>query len=220
MLKKFLIILIGLFVFVTSASMGNHLKDVLNTEKESNLKELSVQMDEKLTQLAEQSKELEKLEIQDSIFWVKNLLIEEVHNYIKSVAPKSKMSATNIVNQCLSENYDITLLLCQGHLETRFGTLGRNVFGFYGKRYSHPDSAVSDYLKLMKTKFIINRTTEELLRENVNWEKNRRVKYAENPNYGRQLTQIRNNIIQNTKIKTLADSVSSMLSRNISEEDV
>ena len=220
MLRKCLIILIGLFVFVTSASMGNHLKDVLNTEKESNLKELAVQMDEKLTQLAEQSKELEKLKVQDSIFWVKNLLIEEVHNYIKSVAPRTKMSATNIVNQCLAEDYDITLLLCQRYLETHFGTTGRNVFGLYGKRYSHPDSAVSDYLKLMKTKFIINRTTEELLRENVNWENNRKVRYAENPNYGRQLTQIRNNIIQNTNIKTLADSISNMLSRNFIEEDV
>ena len=200
--------------------MGNHLKDVLNTEKESELMELTVQMDEKLTQLAEQSKELEKLEVQDSIFWLKNLLIEEVHNYIKSVAPKSRMSATNIVNQCIEEDYDITLLLCQGHLETHFGTTGRNVFGLYGKRYSHPDSAVSDYLRLMKSKFIINRTTEELLRENVNWEHNRKVKYAGNPNYGRQLTQIRNNIIQNTNIKTLSDSISNMLSRCIIEEDV
>jgi flagellum-specific peptidoglycan hydrolase FlgJ len=208
MLKKFLIILMGLFVFVTSASMGNHLKEVLDTEKESELMVLTEQLKQKVSELEEQKRLLEK---EDSIFFLKNLLIEEVHNYITSVAPRTRMSATNIVNQCLSEEYDITLLLSQGHLETHFGTSGRNVFGLYGKRYSHPDSAVSDYISLMKRKFIINRTTEQLLAENVNWEHNRRVRYAGNPNYGRQLTQIRNNMLRTTEIKTLSDSISKLI---------
>lgn len=186
-----------LFVFVTSASMGNHLKEVLDTEKESELMILKEQMKQKVSELEKQKRLLKK---EDSIFFLKNLLIEEVHNYITSVAPRTRMSATNIVNQCLSEEYDITLLLSQGHLETHFGTSGRNVFGLYGKRYSHPDSSVSDYISLMKRKFIINRTTEQLLAENVNWEYNRRVRYAGNPNYGRQLTQIRNNMLRTTEI--------------------
>lgn len=55
---------------------------------------------------------------------------------------------------------------------------------------------------------------ELVLEENhrfVNWEHNRRVCYAGNPNYGRQLTQIRNNMLQTTEIKTLSDSIRKLI---------
>ena len=100
----------------------------------------------------------------ESVLILRENLISEVDGYIHSVAPRSKMSATNIIDICLQYEYDITMLLCQGHLETHFGTTGRNVFGIVGKRYTHPDQAVQDYVKLMSSKYIINRSTEEVLR--------------------------------------------------------
>ena len=139
----------------------------------------------------------------DSVLIIKESLVSEVSDYIRSVAPRSKMSALNIVDICIEHNYDITLLLCQGHLETHFGTAGRNVFGIVGQRYSHPDDYVQSYVNLMKSKYIINRTTEQLLAANVNMEKNRAAKYAGNPEYGKLLTDIRKDILNNTNIMPL-----------------
>jgi hypothetical protein len=145
--------------------------------------------------------------LKDSAMVLKHALITEVHQYIKGVAPRSRMSATNIVDLCLDNNFDITLLLCQGHLETHFGTSGRNVFGIVGQRHSHPDSYVEPYINLMQKRYIINRTTEQLLASNVCIEGNPRAKYAGNPNYGRELTGIRKDIIRKTNIKTLFDDL-------------
>ena len=139
----------------------------------------------------------------DSVLIIKENLVSEVGDYIKSVAPRSKMSALNIVDICIEHDYDITLLLCQGHLETHFGTAGRNVFGIVGQRHSHPDKYVQGYVDLMKSKYIIDRTTEQLLAANVNMEKNRTAKYAGNPQYGKLLSGIRKDILNNTNIMPL-----------------
>lgn len=148
----------------------------------------------------------------DSVLIIKESLVSEVSDYIRSVAPRSKMSALNIVDICIEHNYDITLLLCQGHLETHFGTAGRNVFGIVGQRYSHPDDYVQSYVNLMKSKYIINRTTEQLLAANVNMEKNRAAKYAGNPEYGKLLTGIRKDILNNTNIMPLFRQLQSLRS--------
>ena len=55
----------------------------------------------------------------------------------------------------------------------------------------------------MSSKYIINRSTEEVLRAGVNMENNKKAKYAGNPNYGRELTGIRNNILKSTNILKL-----------------
>lgn len=142
--------------------------------------------------------------MQDSADKLKDSLINEVGRYIKKVAPRSKMTAHNIVNQCLDSEYDISLLLSQAHLETHFGSCGsHNVFGIVGKRYKHPDHAVVDYISLMSSKYIVNRTPEELISSNFTMENNRRAKYAGNPNYGRLIGNVRNNIINNTDIHNI-----------------
>lgn len=146
----------------------------------------------------------------DSVQVIKDSLVGEVHSYIKNVAPRSRMTAENIIEHCLEYDFDITLLLSQGHLETHFGTTGRNVFGIYGKRYSHPDKAVPDYLELMTQRFIINRTTEDLLNSGFTWENNRRAKYASNPNYCAEIKRIRREIINNTNIMQLYETLRSM----------
>ena len=145
--------------------------------------------------------------LQDSAKVLKHALITEVHQYIKGVAPRSRMSATNIVELCLDNNFDITLLLCQGHLETHFGTSGRNVFGIVGQRHTHPDSYVEPYINLMQRRYIIKRSTEQLLASNVCIEGNPRARYAGNPNYGRELTGIRRDIIRKTNIKSLFEDL-------------
>lgn len=147
---------------------------------------------------------------EDSIAIIKDSLVTEVQSYIRSIAPRSKMTAEHIIEKCLDYDYDITLLLSQGHLETRFGTLGRNVFGLYGKSYKHPDSAVVDYLDLMTRKFIINRTPEELIASGFTWENNRKARYAENPNYSSQIRKIRNDMIQKTEIYNLYQTLQTL----------
>lgn len=145
--------------------------------------------------------------LQDSAKVLKHALITEVHQYIKGVAPRTRMSATNIVELCLDNNFDITLLLCQGYLETHFGTSGRNVFGIVGQRHSHPDSYVEPYINLMQRRYIIDRSTEQLLASNVCIEGNPRARYDGNPNYGRELTGIRRDIIRKTNIKSLFEDL-------------
>lgn len=158
--------------------------------------------------------------MQDSADKLKDSLITEVDRYIRNVAPRSKMNADNIVNQCIDAEYDISLLLSQAHLETHFGSCGsHNVFGIYGKRYKHPDHAVEDYISLMTSKYIINRTPEELIRSNFTMENNRRAKYAGNPNYGKEIGNIRKNIINNTEIHNIWVSMMDML-RQLSEFEV
>ena len=140
---------------------------------------------------------------EDSIAIIKDSLVAEVNSYIKSAAPRSRMTAEHIIDKCLEYDYDITLLLSQGYIESRFGTLGRNVFGLYGKSYKHPDHAVVDYLDLMTRKFIINRSPDELISSGFTWENNSRAKYAENPNYSNEIRKIRNSMIKKTEIHTL-----------------
>lgn len=145
--------------------------------------------------------------LHDSATRLRDSLITEVDCYIKWVAPRSRMTGENIVDNCLENSYDISLLLSQAHLETHFGTSSRNVFGIVGQRHSHPDEYVPHYITLMTSKYIIKRTPEQLIRSNFSMENNRRAKYAENPNYGREVGNIRRNIIENTDIHNIWLSV-------------
>ena len=51
-------------------------------------------------------------------------LINEVDSYIKKFAPKSEMTGTNIVNLCLTYDFDIPLALSQFHIESHFASYG------------------------------------------------------------------------------------------------
>ena len=159
----------------------------------------------------EQIKERPESEIiTDSFLQVKDNLIEEVALYINKNAPKSRMSAVNIVELCLKNEFDISLLMSQAHQETHFGTTGRNVFGIYGKRYAHPDSAVLDYINLIKSRYIINRSTEEFIASGMTYENNRKAKYAGDPNYPHRIHVLRSNIVSNTNIYTLYNNLLSL----------
>lgn len=123
----------------------------------------------------------------------------EVNNYIKAVAPTSKLNALNLIDLCSSYNVDLRLALVQGHVESHFGTKGtaaktnsvfnvgaydghsanrqkRNGFGF-----EHPDESVEPYLKLLTSSYLVNgRTENDLLYKFVNVHG---MRYASNTKY-------------------------------------
>ena len=143
--------------------------------------------------------------LKDSVEQIKGDLIDEVDEYISFMAPKSKMSAEHIVEQCIEMDFDITLLLSQGLQETRFATCGsKNCFGLAGKKYKNLNDAVDDYISLMKRKYIINRTTDQLLESNICMENNRHTFYSGNPPaYSKKIRSIRNKIIESTEIQDM-----------------
>ena len=144
----------------------------------------------------------------DSIENVKSDLIGEVSGYIRKYAPKSRMRAANIVEQCLEKDFDLPLLLSQAHQETHFATCGsNNCFGLKNrKRYTHPDQCVEDYISLMQRRYIINRTVDEALKSNLRLERGRGY-YSESPTYSKIISGLRNNIIRDTRIAILVDSI-------------
>lgn len=123
----------------------------------------------------------------------------EVNNYIKTVAPTSKLDALNLIDLCSLYKVDLRLAIVQGHVESHFGTKGtaaktnsvfnvgaydghsagkqrRNGFGF-----DHPDDSVEPYLQLLTTKYLINGKTEtDLLYKFVNMHG---MRYASNAKY-------------------------------------
>lgn len=123
----------------------------------------------------------------------------EVDNYIKAVAPTSKLNALNLIDLCSLYDVDLRLALVQGHVESHFGTKGtaaktnsvfnvgaydghsanrqkRNGFGF-----KHPDDSVEPYLQLLTTSYLVNgRTENDLLYKFVNVHG---MRYASNTKY-------------------------------------
>lgn len=144
------------------------------------------------------------------------LLITEVDNYIKQVAPTSKLSGKIIVDNCLKYNIDIIFVLAQGQAESHFGTKGtakytNSVFnvGAYnghsantqrknGFGFNHPDESVEPYILLLINNYLVNKTTNDLLYNYVN---KYNMRYASNPEYEKFLRNIYNNINKKTNIK-------------------
>ena len=144
----------------------------------------------------------------DTLRSMKTDLIAKVNGYIKGVAPRSKMSGENIVDLCIKHDFDITLLLAQGHLETHFGTYSNSCFGVSGRRHRHrhPDDSVEEYIILMKQSYISRRTTEQALAANMNKEGSKKFFYSESSNYGKTVAGIRRKIIKRTDLKNIFDN--------------
>lgn len=98
-------------------------------------------------------------------------LVTEVDNYIKQVAPESKLNPDFLVRKCLEYKTDIIFVLAQALLESHFGTRGKaaetnsvwNV-GTYDDgqilyRYNDPNESLEPYLKLINEKYLINITS-------------------------------------------------------------
>lgn len=148
-------------------------------------------------------------------YWdYKCALVNEVQNYIEQVAPASNLRGYAIVEECEKYNVDICFVLAQGEIESHFGTKGiasklNSVFnvGIYDDktaetvdrkyRFDYVNESIEPYLKLLTTKYLINKTEEELLIKFVDINNKR---YASNPNYEVMLSAKYKSISENTKI--------------------
>lgn len=148
----------------------------------------------------------------DSIISIKTELIAEINKYMSLNSRRPKMSAEYIVSVCEDKNFDICLLLSQAQLESSFGARmsGNSCFGVISRKYKNTDDAIDDYVRIMQTYYIIDRTPEELIKSNFRMETNKKAKYAGNPAYGSLIMGIRNGLIKKTKIHDLFQDLISM----------
>lgn len=125
---------------------------------------------------------------------------------LEYISQTSKVSCTdkrtiakNIIYKALENNIDICFILAQGTIETNLGTNGigrtkKSLFGIY-KTYKSYEECIDDYVKLLKTKYLVGgKTHHHLMKKYVNKNGHR---YAGNMKYERMLkekyTEIRNN---------------------------
>lgn len=134
----------------------------------------------------------------------KGLLVDEIDNYIKKVAPTSNINSRILFELCDEYNIDVKFVLAQGHIESHFGTKGLalktnsvfNVFAYDGKsydqickkgKYSHPDHSIKPYLELLVNDYMVDGKNEyDLLDEFVNKNGDR---YASADDYERKLNR-------------------------------
>ena len=99
-------------------------------------------------------------------------------------------------------------MLAQTQLETSFGKAGigrtssrHSLFGVEKRHYSNYVEAINDYVKLLKTSYLVKgRTEQNLLKNYVN---KGGYRYATNPNYEVSVRKYYNTICNVTKIKSL-----------------
>lgn len=140
---------------------------------------------------------------------IKNELIDEVEAYIFGNFPKThKVIPASIVENGLEHEIDILFMMAQTQLETQFGTLGagressrRSLFGVAVRRYSDYDSAIEDYIAILKKSYLTKGRTEQHLMRN--YTTTRGGRYASNPTYEVELRRTYNDIARKTKIKDL-----------------
>lgn len=186
-------------LFLFSVSMIGIKPSPLTTNKKINIDEVN--------------KECNKYDF----FFKKNELINSVNKYIKSVAPKSELSGEIVVELCLKYDVDLVFVLAQGKIESHFGTKGLanktnsvwNVGSFDGATYSKvskknkyetPNHSTEPYLKLLTSNYLVNKTTNDLLKKFVN--KNNK-RYATSLLYEKELNYVYNKINKHTDIGKL-----------------
>lgn len=162
--------------------------------------------------------EIDQLKEYELKYWeTKVQLVDEVQNYINTVAPTSNLRACILVDACEKYNIEVKFALAQGELESHFGTKGlasktNSVWNvgaydghFYSKimgtyKYSHPNESIEPYLKLLYEKYLTNEVEEGLLRNFVDHNGNR---FASDKNYEERLKYKYKYISNNTQIDSL-----------------
>lgn len=199
-IKNELKLRVGTLILVATGlfAIGSCMQSNASEEHHDNEKALA-------NQIAREKFQKDSLMIEDKLSSAYDSLVFQIDGYIKKISPKSKMSAKNIADLSIEHSYDIPLLLAQAHLESRFGTHtgGTNsVFGVIRRKFSHPDESVEDYIKLMKSRYLVTRTPEEALAKGMTLE-NGGGRYAEDPQYCYKIRKIRNAILRDWKIHEL-----------------
>ena len=162
--------------------------------------------------------EIDQLKEYELKYWeTKAQLVDEVQNYINTVAPTSNLRACILVDACEKYNIEVKFALAQGEIESHFGTKGlasktNSVWNvgaydghFYSKimgtyKYSHPNESIEPYLKLLYEKYLTNEVEEGLLSNFVDHNGNR---FASDKNYEERLKYKYNYIGNNTQIDSL-----------------
>ena len=162
--------------------------------------------------------EIDQLKEYELKYWeTKAQLVDEVQNYINTVAPTSNLRACVLVDACEKYSIEVKFALAQGELESHFGTKGlasktNSVWNvgaydghFYSKimgtyKYSHPNESIEPYLKLLYEKYLTNEVEEGLLRNFVDHNGNR---FASDKNYEERLKYKYKYISNNTQIDSL-----------------
>lgn len=145
----------------------------------------------------------------------KQLLVQEINQYINKKFPKSQLGAEVIVEKCVEHNFDPVFLLAQGVIESGLGTAGmarksksvwnvgasdgasiQRIAGKY--KYKTMDDAVEPYILLVKKKYKGNKSFSELMNRYVTLKGKHR--YAQDPNYERTLKNQYKVISNQTKI--------------------
>ena len=157
-------------------------------------------------------------------YWdYKCALVNEVQNYINSVAPSSNLRGYAVVEECEKYGIDVCFVLAQGEIESHFGTKGiasklNSVFnvGIYdGKtieeinnkyKFDYPNESIEPYLKLLIDRYLVNKTEDDLMRKFVDINNKR---YASNPNYEIMISERYKFIVDNTKIAEYHDMMKS-----------
>ena len=162
--------------------------------------------------------EIDQLKEYELKYWeTKAQLVDEVQNYINTVAPTSNLRACILVDACEKYNIEVKFALAQGEIESHFGTKGlasktNSVWNvgaydghFYSKimsvyKYSHPNESIEPYLKLLYEKYLTYETEIGLLKNFVDHNGNR---FASDKNYEERLRYKYKYISNNTQIDSL-----------------
>ena len=147
-------------------------------------------------------------------------LINEVDNYIKSIASQSSLDGYVIVEECMNNGIDICFVLAQGEQESHFGTAGLarrtnsvfNVYAFDGQshdeisekgKYKNTNYSVAPYIELLKNDYLVDGKTEYDLMDGQYINKNG-ARYASSETYEKSLLDKYTKIRQRTKIDSLS----------------
>ena len=157
-------------------------------------------------------------------YWdYKCALVNEVQNYITQVAPSSNLRGYAIVEECEKYGVDICFVLAQGEVESHFGTKGiasklNCVFnvGVYDNktveqvesqyRFDYPNESIEPYLKLLTTRYLVNKLETNLMQKFVDVNGKR---YATDPEYEVKISSKYKYITENTKIVEYHDMMKS-----------
>ena len=151
-------------------------------------------------------------------YWdTKAQLVDEVQNYINTVAPTSDLRACALVDACEKYNIEVKFALAQGEIESHFGTKGLaiktnsvwnvgacdnhsyfDIINTY--KYSHPNESIEPYLKLLYRNYLTDEAEAGLLKKFVDRNGNR---FASDKNYEEKLSYKYKYISNNTKIDSL-----------------
>ena len=166
-----------------------------------------------------ESNQLKEYELK---YWnTKSQLVDEVQNYINTVAPTSDLRACALVDACEKYNIEIKFALAQGEVESHFGTKGLAIktnsvwnVGAYDSlsfkditkryKYNHPNESIRPYLELLTSEYLTAKCEEELLKK---FETHGGKRFATEPKYEERLSYKYKTIASTTCIDSLQQQV-------------